>query len=129
MFWNNQNVNFKNILFAIVVIFILWFIIQIQSIAILAFASFVLACSLNPAVDKLSKKMKRSLASTLVIIGTLLIVILFLIPIITISIQEINQVINNIPAFAKNIINFLSNKVIMGKTLLEYIDVETKCIQ
>ena len=86
MFWN-KNVNLKNILFGIVIVFLIWFIIQIKSIALLAFGSFVLACSLNPAVDKLSKKMKRSLASTIVILGTILIVILFLIPIISISIN------------------------------------------
>ncbi len=124
MFWN-KNVNLKNILFGIVIVFLIWFIIQIKSIALLAFASFVLACSLNPAVDKLSKKMKRSLASTIVILGTILIVILFLIPIITISIQEIHQFINNIPQYINGITGFLSNKTIMGKPLVEFINMET----
>ena len=125
MFWNNKNVNFKNILFAIVIVFLIYFIIQIKSIALLAFASFVLACSLNPAVDKLSKKMKRSLASTIVILGTFLIVILFLIPIVSISIQEIHQAVNNIPEFIRSIIDFLSNKTIMGKSLIEFVNIDT----
>ena len=85
MFWN-KGTNIKNILFVLLIIFLVWFIGQIKSTALLAFASFVLACSLNPAVDKLSKYMKRGLASTIVITGTILIVILFLIPIISISI-------------------------------------------
>lgn len=124
MFWN-KTANLKNIIFGIVIILIILFIIQIKSIALLAFASFVLACSLNPAVDKLSVKLPRSLASTVVILGTVLAAILFLIPIITISVQEIHQVINNIPAFLRNISDFLSNKIIMGKALIEYINIDT----
>lgn len=121
MFWNN-NINIKNVLFVILAVFLVWFIIQIQSIALLAFASFVLACSLNPAVDKLSKKMPRSLASTIVIVGTVLIVVLFLIPIISISIQEIQQFINKVPVLLENMLSFLSKKTVMGKTLMEYIN-------
>lgn len=124
MFWN-KNINIKNILFFILAIFLVWFILQIKSIALLAFGSFVLACSLNPAVDKLSTKMSRSLASTIVIIATILIVVLFLIPIITISIQEIHQAINNIPIMIKNTVSFLSNKTIMGKALIEFINIDT----
>ena len=102
-----------------------WFIIQIKNIALLAFGSFVLACSLNPAVDKLSEKMSRSIASTIVILLTITVVILFLIPIVTISIEEIHQLINNIPAYARNIIDYLSNKTIMGKALIDFIDIDT----
>ena len=124
MFWN-KGTNIKNILFVLLIIFLVWFIGQIKSTALLAFASFVLACSLNPAVDKLSKYIKRGLASTIVITGTILIVILFLIPIISISIQEIQQVISNVPVFIKEILDFLSKKTIMGKTLIEYINLDT----
>lgn len=124
MFWQ-RNINLKNVLFFILAIFLVWFILQIKSIALLAFGSFVLACSLNPAVDKLSKKMSRSLASTIVILGTILVVILFLIPIITISIQEIQQVVTNIPQLLNGTVKFLSNKTIMGKALIEYINIDT----
>ncbi len=124
MFWNKTSY-IKYAMFVIVAILMILFIIQIKGIAILAFGSFVLACSLNPAVDKLSNKMPRSLASTVVILGTIAIVVLFLIPIVTISMEEIHQVINNIPNYIKNINNFLSNKTIMGKTLIEYIDIES----
>lgn len=124
MFWN-KGTNIKNILFVLLIIFLVWFIGQIKSTALLAFASFVLACSLNPAVDKLSKYIKRGLASTIVITGTILIVILFLIPIISISIQEIQQVINNVPGIIKETLDFLSKKTLMGKTLIEYINLDT----
>ncbi len=126
MFWNN-NFNWKNILFTILVIFLIWFIMQINTIALLAFGSFVLACALNPAVDKLSsgKYISRGLASTIVIISTILIIILFLIPIINISIQEIQQLISNIPEYINKTEAFLSSKVIMGKSLIHYINLDT----
>lgn len=122
MFWNKTS-NHKNIIFLIVAVLLILFIVQIKSIALLAFGSFVFACSLNPAVDKLSTKMSRSLASTIVILGTILIGIIFLIPIITISVQEIHQVINSIPDTISKATSFLSSKTLMGKPLIDYIDI------
>ena len=122
MFWNKTS-NYKNVIFLIVSISLILFISQIKNTALLAFGSFVLACSLNPAVDKLSTKISRSLASTIVILSTVLIAVLFLIPIVTISVQEIVQVVESIPDFIKNTTVFLSNKTMMGKPLIEYIDI------
>ena len=124
MFWNRHE-NLKTAIFIGMAIFIVWFISQIQSVALLAFASFVLACSLTPAVDKLSsfKHISRGLASTIVIVATLLITLLFFVPIISMSIQEINQFISNIPALLNKSVEFLSNKTLMGKSLIEYIDI------
>lgn len=118
----NKGINLKNILFILLLLFLIWFIAQIQNTALLAFGSFVLACSLRPAVDKLSKYMKRGIASTIVIIGTILVFLLFLIPIITIALQEIHQVIGKFPHLLNNFLNFLNNKTIMGKAIIEYID-------
>ena len=123
MFWN-KNANVKNILFVILTIFIVWFICQIKDTALLAFACFVFSCSLTPAVDKLSKYINRGLASALVIIGIILVIILFFIPIVTISIQEIHQLIGKIPAITDSLINFLNSYTIMEKTLIEYIDID-----
>ncbi len=120
-----KNVNYKNVLFLIITVFFLWFIARIQNVAILAFGSYVIAGSLMPAVDKLSEKMPRAAASTLAVISTILIVILFLIPVVSISFQEIHQAINNIPSYAAHIVNFLSNKTIMGKALIEFIDINS----
>lgn len=126
MFWN-KNENLKTIIFVGMAIFLIWFISQIQNIALLAFASFVLACSLTPAVDKLSsfKHISRGLASTIVITITILVILLFFVPIISISIQEIHQLISNTPAFLEKAMNYLSNKTIMGKALIDYIDVSS----
>ena len=62
-------VTVKNIIFFIIAILFIIFITKIKDIAILFFASYVIACSLNPLVDKMTKKMSRSLASTLVLCG------------------------------------------------------------
>ena len=126
MFWNRHE-NLKTAIFIGMAIFLIWFISQIQSVALLAFASFVLACSLTPAVDKLSsfKHISRGLASTIVIITTLLVILLFFVPIISMSIQEINQLISNIPAFVDKTVDYLSNKTLMGKSLIEYIDLNS----
>ncbi len=120
-----QNINYKNLLFFVIAVLFLWFIARIQNVAVLAFGSYVIACSLMPVVDKLSVKLSRSLASALVILFTIIILLLFLIPIISISFQEIHQAVNNIPHYASNIIRFLSSKTIMGKSLIEFIDINS----
>ena len=78
MFFKN-NSNYKIILFLILAIFSVWMVIQIKEIAMLFFGSFVIACSLNPLVDKLSKKMNRACATTLVllVVSVLLLLVLF----------------------------------------------------
>ena len=126
MFWN-RNENIKTVVFVAMAVFLVWFITQVQSVALLAFASFVLACSLVPAVDKLSsfKHISRGFASALVLVVTLLVILLFFIPIISMSIQEINQLISNIPEFLNKTVAFLSNKTVMGKALIEYIDMDS----
>ncbi len=122
MFQINQD-NIKNMLFAAMATLALFFLVQMKAIALLAFGSFVLACSLRPAVDKLSSKMKRSFASMIVIILTLLIVVLFLIPIVTISINEIHSFVHKIPQIIDNAVNYASNTEILGRKIIEFIDI------
>ncbi|MBQ3641171.1 AI-2E family transporter [bacterium] len=125
MLWNKHE-HTKNIIFIIMTILIIILITQMKSIALLAFASFVLACSLNPLVNRLSnhKFISRGLAATIVITTVILIVVLFLIPLGSVAIQEIQQLISNIPEAVEKGMSFLNNKSFMGKTLMEYIDFE-----
>ncbi len=122
MYSINQD-NLKNMLFAAMATLSLFFLVQMKAIALLAFGSFVLACSLRPSVDKLSKKMKRSAASMIVITLTLLIVVLFLIPIVTISINEIHSFVHKIPQIVDNTVNYISNTEILDRKLIEFIDI------
>ena len=61
----------KNIAFILLIMVFLFFLAQIKVIAMMFFASFVIACSLNPLVDKLEKKMKRSAAVTIVLTSSI----------------------------------------------------------
>ena len=72
----------KNIIFFIIAILFLIFVAKIKDVAILFFASYVIACSLNPLVDKLSQKFNRKVSSALVLVATLVLIGLFFIPII-----------------------------------------------
>lgn len=87
----------KNIIFFIIALLFLVFITKIKDIAILFFASYVIACSLNPLVDKLSKKINRSLASTIVLGTTLCGVGLFFVPIIFMAARQIKSFLTLLP--------------------------------
>ena len=88
----NKYIGFKNLIFFILALLFILFIIQIKDIAILFFASFVISCSLNPIVDKICDKFKmnRAAASSIVLIGTLMIMFLFIFMIIYYSLSRSN---------------------------------------
>ena len=123
MFFQNPE-NIKNMLFAAMATLSLFFLVQMKGIALLAFGSFVLACSLRPFVDKLSQKINRSFASIIVIFFTILIVTLFLVPIVTISMQEIQSFIHKIPQIIDNATNYASHTEILGKKIIEYVNLD-----
>lgn len=123
--FSKENFTVKNIFFTILVIFLILFIAQIKEIALLFFGAYVIACSLNPLVDKLSKHMNRALASTVVIVGILTIIILFLVPICTISYTEIQLLVRKLPSMFNQFVDYMSKTKIMGQTALELINIET----
>ena len=65
-------ITIKNIIFFVMTILLIVFITKIQDVAIMFFASYVIACSLNPIVDKLEKKFKRNVASAIVLGSSLI---------------------------------------------------------
>ena len=113
----------KNIVFFIIAILFLVFITKIKDIAILFFASYVIACSLNPLVDKLTKKLNRNLSSALVLTGTVLITGIFFIPIIVMAGHEIKSFVQNIPTYIENIKLFIVNTPFLNQTQLAKIDI------
>lgn len=114
----------KNTIFTILILFLLWFIFQIKEIALLFFGAYVIACSLNPAVDKLSKYMNRALASTIILLGALLLIIIVLVPIFVISYKEIIILLNDLPARLNDLIQMLGKTKIMGHTIIDLINVK-----
>ena len=106
----------KNIIFFLIAILFLIFITKIKDVAILFFAAYVVACSLNPAVDKLSTKIKRSLAAALVLLIVLLIAAGFFTPIVILGGHEIKSFIEHVPAYADNIKTFIAGTPLVKLT-------------
>ena len=113
----------KNIIFFIIAILFIIFVTKIKDIAILFFASYVIACSLNPLVDKLSaKKMNRPLASGLVLGAVLIISGLFLVPMFVMGGHQIKSFLTQLPAHIATVKEFLVNTPILNQTILSRLD-------
>ncbi len=122
MFFKNY-ITAKNIIFFIVAILFIKFLSMISGIAMMFFASYVLACSLNPLVDILARKMKRSFAATIVVSGMVAISIAFFLPIIVIASKQINSFIQILPGHIESLKSFIFNKQILGQKIVEMIDI------
>ena len=112
----------KNIIFFIIAILFLIFITKIKDIAILFFASYVIACSLNPLVDKLNKKMNRSLASSLVLGGVLLISAVFLVPMFVMGGHQIKSFLLSLPEHISTVKEFLISIPVLNKSIFSQLD-------
>lgn len=97
----------KNVIFFVITILFLIFISKIQDIAIMFFASYVIACSLNPLADKLSKKMKRKTSVLIVLFGFLIIICAFFVPITAMALHEIKAFALMFPEYINNIKDFI----------------------
>lgn len=95
---------------------------KIQDIAILFFASYVISCSLNPIVDKLTQRMTRSQAAAVVLTGSLGIIFVFFLPIMYIGGYEIKSFINNFPSYIYTMKDFAINNPIINNTALKQLD-------
>ena len=112
----------KNVIFFILAILTLIFITKIKDIAILFFASYVVACSLNPIVDKLSKKMPRPLAANIVLIGSILLILAFFIPIFILAGSQIQAMIHNAPNTLHLMKEHLFSNPLVSKSVLSQIN-------
>ena len=113
----------KNIIFFIIAILFLVFITKIKDTAILFFASYVIACSLNPIVDKMTKKMSRSLASTLVLSGVLLASVLFLLPLLVVAGHQIKSFLIMLPEHIVTVKSFLLQNPFLSKSTIAQLDI------
>lgn len=112
----------KNILFFITVILCLIFIIKIPDIAVMFFASFVIACSMEPLVQKLSAKMQRSTASAIVLLVSLLLIILLFVPLFVIGLNQIKSFTDLFPQYMDFTKDFIKNTPFLNNTNLEHLD-------
>ena len=116
-------INSKNIIFYVITILFLIFIIKIKDIATLFFASYVIACSLNPLVNLLSKKLKRPFASAIVLTITVLLLSVFFVPIVIMAGSEIKSFVEHIPQYIDYIKEFIKATPIINKTQLAQINI------
>ena len=91
----------KNIIFVILILLVIKFIFAVKNLALLVFASFVIAASLNPFVDKLQKWMSRGLATTVALTTFLSVILGAVVPLILIMLEEINTLIVSTTSFVQ----------------------------
>ena len=113
----------KNIIFFVIALLFLVFITKIKDIAILFFASYVIACSLNPFVDKMEKKMSRSLASVLILSGILIISAGFLLPLFFVAGHQIKSFLLMLPEHIETVKNFLLSTPFVNQSELAQLDI------
>ena len=113
----------RNILFSIGVIIFVLLIFNIPEIALMFFASFVISCSLEPLVKKLQPRFRRTTACTIVLLGALLFVCAFFVPIIVIGTHEIKSFADNFPNYVNQIKDFLASSPIFSQFNLSQLDI------
>lgn len=120
-----EHLTVNNIIFFILILIILTCIAQIKVIALLFFASFVISCSLNPIVDKLSKKMKRPTAATITLSGILIISFAFFVPIIFVAIKQVQGFLTILPEKIAYIQDFVYNHKFYGYKIPEIVNIDS----
>ena len=115
----------KNVIFLLLILVSMKFLSQVTAIALLFFASYVIACSLNPVVDVLEKKMNRYLAATVVLLGTFAVSFVFFVPIIFVAAKQIRGFINVLPAKLEIIQDFIFNHQFYGYRIPEIINIDS----
>lgn len=115
----------KNIIFFALIVVALFFLVQVKVIALLFFASFVIACSLNPIVDKLEKVMKRQTATSLVLFITLASFFAFFVPIIFVAVKQVQGFMTVLPEKIDLLQNFIFNHKFYGYKIPEIINLDS----
>ncbi len=100
-------VNTQNIIFLLGVIVYTICLFTITDIALMLFVTYVIACALNPLVDKLEKKMSRNLAAAIVFGGFVSGILLMFLPIVIIGGKEIAHLAAQYPQYVDQIKDYV----------------------
>ncbi len=116
-----EYISVKNIIVFAIILVALWVLAQVTNVIMLFFASYVIACSFNPIVNKLEKKMKRSLAVALLLF--LLVVVLFIlfIPVI-LSYEQVKILFQHLPEHFLRFKDYLLSMNIFGYKITSLVD-------
>ena len=111
MFADNRFSNYyKTIIFVIMAILMILFIAKIIDIAIMIFIAFIVSASVLPIINKLSKKMKRGLAVSLVLFLLFFGFLLVATPLTILAINKFALLIKGLPAYIENLNNFINSQ-------------------
>ena len=117
----------KNIAFLAGVIILLFIIPKIAGIVMLFYAAYVIACALDPFVEKMQNKLNnnRTLASVIVVFGGILAVFALFAPIIAIAYNEIKTFIKVFPDKIADVTNFVTNLSIYGHNVADLVSLNS----
>ncbi len=117
----------KNVAFLAGVIILLFIIPKIAGIVMLFFAAFVIACAMDPFVEKLQTKLKdnRTLASVIVVFGGILAVFALFAPIIAIAYNEIKTFIRVFPDKIADVTHYITTIKLYGHDIADLISLNS----
>lgn len=109
----NINISSKSIFLFFSLTVLIWLITQITDVILLVFGSYVIACSLMPIINFLSKKMSRNWAIVIVYTSVILLIITLFFPLVGILMKEGGEFIRQFPdywdALAKSLLKWNIN--------------------
>ena len=105
--------NSQNIIFLIGIIIYGICLFTITDIALMLFVTYVIACSLNPVVDKLEKKCPRNIAAAIVFGGFVGGILLMSLPIIIFGGKEIAHLAVQYPQYVDQLKDYIMNSPVV----------------
>ena len=99
--------NTQNIIFLLGIIVYTICLFTITDIALMLFVTYVIACALNPLVDKLEKKCSRNLAAAIVFGGFVGGILLMFLPIIILGGNEIVHLAEQYPQYVDQVRDYI----------------------
>ena len=103
----------QNIVFLLGIIFYTICLFTITDIALMLFVTYVIACALNPLVDKLEKKCNRNIAAAIVFGGFIGGILLMFLPIVIIGGKEIANLAAQYPQYVDQVKDYVMNSPVL----------------
>ncbi len=103
----------QNMIFLIGIIIYGICLFTITDIALMLFVTYVIACALNPIVDKLEKKCSRNIAAAIVFGGFIGGILLMFLPIIFIGGNEIVHLAAQYPQYVDQVKDYIMNSPVV----------------
>ncbi|MBR2525105.1 AI-2E family transporter [bacterium] len=115
----------KNLVFLLLLLIVLILLPQISELIMLFFACFVLACSMLPIVNWIDKKTNnRTLSVIIVVVMAVILTLAFILPVFTITIEQISLFFQSVPEKLAEIQTYLHNFNFAGHSLSEFVNAE-----